>query len=262
MTDNNDGNQEPTPKPGQPDGAQKAGQSDGTQKAGQGDGPQKAGSASSQEDIDIAHGRGMSKGVLKGKSELAEELGFSTVSALRAAVNKGKATEPEPKKKESPPSKPGTDDDPADPLAKERQEITDLKGDITELLAQLMPVLGEAASIVGEDARSKAFSTLRVKNADDMDAYMHRYPAEEGETVEEHARRVIELYPKLAYKDGEEPKPKTPRRGPNPPDLNSEAGEDPKEEELTKIFGKVAKLRGNSSTIMTLLDKVQSKLNG
>lgn len=221
MTGTKDG----APAPGQQAGGEKTDKPDGAQKAGKPDEALKAGGESdpSKEDLDAAHGRGMAKGIERGQSELLQNLGIDSVDAAQAAIKAGQTAAKEAEKK----TRDGETETQKEMRllkAENAQTIKELREQVQGFLGTGQTIVSESLDIIEADTKKKVFAELKVKDAGTMDAFMGHWPADEGETMNDHVARILKLRPDLAVQEGQERDPKS-GHGPAGPKIPNADGD-------------------------------------
>ena len=184
------------------DEPKKTGTGDGTEsKPGEQTGAQDQSGAKSftQADIDKAISIGMGKGVDKGKKEAVEallgDLGVSSLDDLKGALKKGNEAiekiDASKSKHEQALEKMRTEFEARD---KKRREETE-------------PILKEALDFITEAREEKLFQKLKIKDPEMLRALMLLHEPEEGESKEDHVKRIVKMRPELASKDENPLKP-------------------------------------------------------
>ena len=189
----------------------------------------KSGGDLTQTEMDKAITIGMRKGVDKGRKEMITELladlGVESLDHLKEALKKGKsAIEKIDTSK-----------------GKYEQMIEDLRNDYTSkekaLRSELEPLIKEASQYIKKNQEREVFTSLRIKDPEVMRAMMLLHEPEEGETLEDHVKRIVKLKPSLADPD------KNPL---NPGSQLGDPGVKPQTriEELAQRFGRYQKRTG------------------
>lgn len=182
------------------DDSKKTGKGDDTENtSGKGtpEKPNQAGEQFSRADLDKANAVGMAKGVERGKAEFLKELGFEKSGDLAETLKKGKEALAALDETRSDAQKAlDAYKEEADRRFKEYCERTD-------------PVLDKASKYIQREEERELFNSLGVKDTEMLKAMKLLHPAKEGESPEEHFRRIIEMRPSICQ--GEQ-KPKDPTK--------------------------------------------------
>lgn len=164
---------------------------------------------------------GVAKGATKGEKSILEKLGVASVDELKAALEEGKAAK-------SAIDETKTEAEKAIEAATEgyRAQLEEYKQKTDPILDKALALIAKDETKEREQALSAVCEKLKVADVVGMQAHMHLWPIKEGETIEQHAERVLSLKPSLKKRD---PDPNNPR----PPSV----AEDPAKMDARKRFG-------------------------
>jgi uncharacterized protein (DUF885 family) len=170
------------------DDSKKAAKSDDSQKTGKGAHSEETLKDERQKSFDAGTAKGAKKGSQEERERILKDLGFEDLDAAKAALEKGtKALEKLDTTK-----------------SKGEKAIEALKAEFEERERKLRdkwePVFEEAQKHNREHEEAEIFKKLNIVDPETTRAYMALHEAKDGESYEDHVKRILEKKPDLADK--------------------------------------------------------------
>lgn len=180
------------------DGNEKTASSDGNEKTGKGGPSEDQFSAEQQKSFDAGLAKGATKGAREEQEKILGALGVKSVDEAKTLL--GKAKETEEKARES--------------MTAHERAIDDLRKEYEtreqKLKSDWEPVIEDMRKVLDERDETTAFETVGVKDPETMRAFMKLWPAEEGEALVDHVKRIAKKKDGLVEEKKKKALPKTP----------------------------------------------------